>query len=178
MTLARSPCAVWFSMVMPTVVSAPRPRQRRPSVMASLTDPPLESSTMVAPSSWRPRANSSKSLGVSAVTMPTALIQPRQFGWQSTQLNRIGNFRSSSDAPACAEPPSGTTMPGNTMQRAAAPSSAQLRRSSDLTSLKSVPSPKPPKRAVAMAPVQHHINETIPSHGRYEKRNRAKRYRP
>jgi transposase len=27
--------------------------------------------------------------------MPTALTQPRQFGWQATQLNFIGNLRSS-----------------------------------------------------------------------------------
>ena len=128
---------------MPTVVSSPRSRQRRPSAMASLTEPPLESSTMVAPSRSRPRANSSKSLGLSAVTMPTALTQPRQFGSQATQLNRIGNLRSSRAAPACAEPPSVDMTPGKAMHRAAAPSSAQPRRSSDLTSLKLVPSPKP-----------------------------------
>jgi hypothetical protein len=79
------------------------------------------------------------------VTMPTALTQPLQFGWHSTQLNRIGNFRSSSEVPARAEPPSGVTMLGKAMQRAAAPSSAQPRRSSDLTSLNLVPSPKPPR---------------------------------
>ncbi len=111
--------------------------------MESLTEPPLESSTMVAPPSWRPRANSSKSLGLSAVTMPTALTQPRQFGWHATQLNRIGSLRSSRVAPACAEPPGVATTPGNAMHRAAAPSSAQPRNSSDLTSLNLVPSPKP-----------------------------------
>jgi hypothetical protein len=105
---------------MPTVVSKPRPRQRRPSAMASLTAPPLESSTTVVPASWRPRANSSKSLGLSWVTMPTALIQPRQLGPHATQLKCIGSFRSSSVTPACAEPPSITTRPGIAMQRAAA----------------------------------------------------------
>ncbi|MGX1056618.1 hypothetical protein AB7M74_007570 [Bradyrhizobium japonicum] len=85
---------------MPTVVETPRLRKRRPSVIASLTEPPLESSTTVAPPSWRPRENSSKSLGVSAVMMPTALTQPRQFGSQATQLNFIGSLRSSRAAPA------------------------------------------------------------------------------
>src|SRR6266849_5326536 len=143
MTPARSPCAAWLTALVPTVVSAPRLRQRCPSAMESLTEPPLESSTMVTPPSWRPRANSSNSLGLSAVTMPTALTQPRQFGWQATQLNRIGNLRSSSVTPACAEPPSVANTPGNAMQKAAAPSSAQPRNPSDLTSLKLVPSPKP-----------------------------------
>jgi hypothetical protein len=73
--------------------------------------------------------------------MPTALTQPRQFGWQATQLNRIGNLRSSSVTPACAEPPSVAITPGNAMQRAAAPSNAQPRNPSELTSLKLVPSP-------------------------------------
>ncbi len=85
---------------MPTVVKRPRLRKRRPSVIASLTEPPLESSTTVAPPSWRPRENSSKSLGVSAVMMPTALTQPRQFGSQATQLNFIGSLRSSRVPPA------------------------------------------------------------------------------
>ena len=53
--------------------------------------------------------------------MPTALTQPRQFGWQATQLNRIGNLRSSR-VTARAEPPGAATAPGNAMQRAAAPS--------------------------------------------------------
>jgi hypothetical protein len=39
---------------MPTVVSATR-RQRRPRAIESLTEPPLESSTIVAPPSCRPR---------------------------------------------------------------------------------------------------------------------------
>src|SRR4051812_2225656 len=82
-------------MPAPTVVSTPRFRQRRPSAIESFTEPPLESSTMVAPPSCRPRANSSKSLGVSSVTIPIALTQPRQFGWQATQLNFIGNLRCS-----------------------------------------------------------------------------------
>ena len=42
--------------------------------------------------SWRPRANSSKSFGLSAVTMPTALTQPRQLGWQATQLKPHRHF--------------------------------------------------------------------------------------
>src|ERR1700722_3970472 len=122
-------------MLMPTVVSAPRLRQRRPSAIESLTEPPLESSTMVAPPSSRPRANSSKSLGLSDVTMPTALTQPRQFGSHATQLNRIGNLRSSR-VTARAEPPGAATAPGNAIPSAAAHSSVQPRKSSDLTSLK------------------------------------------
>src|SRR6185312_1687288 len=100
--------------------------------MASLTDPPLESSTMVAPPRSRPRANSSKSLGLSAVTMPTALTQPRQLGSQATQLNFIGSLRSSRAPPARAEFPSGAATAGNTRQMAAAQNHAQPRRSYDL----------------------------------------------
>jgi hypothetical protein len=66
-----------------------------------------------------------------------------QFGWHPTQLNRIGNLRSSSVTPARAELPSVVTEPGTMMQRATAPSSAQPRTSNDLTSLKLVPSPSP-----------------------------------
>src|ERR1700730_2890328 len=55
--------------------------------MEALTEPPLESSTTVAPARSRPRANSSKSLGESEVTMPTALTQPVQFGSHATQPN-------------------------------------------------------------------------------------------
>src|ERR1700721_3255911 len=131
---------VWT--LMPTVVSAPRLRQRRPSAIESLTEPPLESSTMVAPPSSRPRANSSKSSGLSAVTMPTAETQPRQFGSQATQLNRIGNLRSSRVVPACAEPGAATAA-GKAVNKAAAPNSAQPRNLGDLISLNLVPSPKP-----------------------------------
>jgi len=105
-----------------------------------------------------PRAKSSKSFGVSAVTTPTALTQPRQFGWQATQVKRIGNLRSSSVAPpACAAPPSVAIVPGSAMKMAAAPSNTQPRKSSDPKNLKLVPSPNPKtspnpkKRAVAMA---------------------------
>src|SRR5207302_1290133 len=118
-------------------------RQRRPSAIESLTEPPLESSTMVAPPSWRPRANSSKSFGLSAVTMPTALTQPRQLGWHATQLNRIGDLRSSRVTPACAEPPSVVMTAGNAMHTAAAPSNAQPRKWSDLINFNLVPSPRP-----------------------------------
>src|SRR4051794_38493970 len=102
--LAGAPCAVLVWTLVPTAVSAPRLRQRRPSAIESFTEPPLESSTMVAPPSCRPRANSSKSLGVSSVTIPTALTQPRQFDWQATQLNFIGNLRCSKVTTARAEP--------------------------------------------------------------------------
>src|SRR3954466_1975945 len=102
--LAGAFCAVFVWTLLPTVVSTPRFRQRRPSAIESFTEPPLESSTMVAPPSCRPRANSSKSLGVSLVTIPIALIQSRQFGWQATQLNFIGNVRCSKVATARAEP--------------------------------------------------------------------------
>jgi hypothetical protein len=50
---------------------------------------------------------------LSAVTMPIALTQPRQFGWQATQLNFIGNLRSSRPMRACAEPHSMGIRPGN-----------------------------------------------------------------
>src|SRR5512139_910567 len=126
---------------MPTVVKRLRLRKRRPSVIASLTEPPLESSTMVAPPSCRPRAKSSKSFGVSAVMMPTALTQPRQFGSQATHLNFIGSLRSSSVPPARAAEPKVTTAPDNTTQAAAVPTSNQPRRLDDLRSLKLVPSP-------------------------------------
>src|SRR3954449_13334472 len=53
--------------------------------------------------------DSSKSLGLSAVTIPTALTRPRQFGWQRTQLNFIGNLRPSNATPARAEPPNKAT---------------------------------------------------------------------
>src|SRR5882757_4248638 len=43
--------------------------------------------------------------------------QPRQFGWQATQLNFIRNLRSSSAMPACVEPPSTATRPDDAMQR-------------------------------------------------------------
>src|SRR6478609_5117608 len=130
-------------MLVPTVVSKPRLRQRRPSVIASLTDPPLESSTTVAPPRLRPRANWSNSPGLSAVTTPTALTQPRQLGSQTTQLNFMGNLRSSSAGSARAEPASDIINPGNTTPRAEAPSSAQPRTSSHLNSLNLVPSPTP-----------------------------------
>jgi hypothetical protein len=114
--------------------------------MESLTEPPLESSTMVVPPSSRPRANSSKSLGLSAVTMPTAETQPWQFGRHATQLNFIGSLRSSRVTPACAAPPNVATAPGNAMHRAVAPSSAHPRKSNDVTSLNLAPSPQAPKR--------------------------------
>src|SRR5882672_5511396 len=122
--LAGALCVVLVWMLMPTVVSAPSSRKRSPSAIEALTEPPLESSTMVAPPSCRPRANSSNSLGLSAVTIPAALTQPRQFGWQSTQVNFIGNLRASRATPACTEPLSIAT---NAMQRPAPTSSIQPR---------------------------------------------------
>src|SRR5690348_12072945 len=99
--------------------------------MASLTDPPLESSTTVAPPRSRPRANSSKSFGLSAVTTPTALTQPRQFGSQATQLNFIGSLRSSSTPPARAIPDDATNT-GNARQMATVQNCTQPRRTYDL----------------------------------------------
>src|SRR6476619_7783093 len=157
-------------MVAPTVVSAPRPRKRRPSAMASLTEPPLESSTMVAPPSWRSLTNSSNALGLSAVTMPTAETQPLQSGWQPTQLNCIGCLRSSRVPPAYAELPSVVIAPGNARQRAVAPRSAQPRNFSDVTNLNLVPSPKLRKRATAVAPLQR---DMILSFRRYQNGNRT-----
>jgi len=57
-----------------------------------LTEPPLESNTTVAPARSRPRANSSNSLGLSDVTMPIALTQPRQSGWHATQVKPHRQF--------------------------------------------------------------------------------------
>src|ERR1700756_1024533 len=59
--------------------------------------------------------------------MPTALTQPRQFGWQTTQLNFIGNLRSSRATPACAEPPSMATRPTKAILPVAAPSNFRAR---------------------------------------------------
>jgi hypothetical protein len=98
---------------------------------------------MVAPRSSRPRAKSSKSFGLSDVTMPTALTQPRQVDWHATQLNRIGNLRSSRLPPACAELSSVAMMPGPAMHRVMAQSSAKPQKRSDLKSLNLVPSRKP-----------------------------------
>src|SRR5690348_13238351 len=111
--------------------------------MESLTEPPLESSTRVAPRRSRPEANSSKSFGLSAVTTPTALTQPRQLGSQATQLNFIGSLRCSRLVPAVAELPSGAAAPGKARHNAAAQTSAQPRRSGDFKSFKLVPSPSP-----------------------------------
>src|SRR5436305_5763372 len=144
-------------MLVPTVVIMPRLRQRLPNAIASLTEPPLESSTTVAPRSWRVRANSSNSFGVSAVTMPTAPTQPRQFGWHATQLNRIGSLRSSRVPPACAEPPEVATGPASAAtQSAAAQSSTEPPNLSD--SLKLVPSPSPP-RSSGDGP--HNANDSV-----------------
>src|SRR5580692_7354147 len=137
--LARSPAGVWVKTLTPTVVSMPSSRKCRPSAMESLTEPPLESSTTVAPASSRPRAKSSNSVGVSVVTMPTALTQPRQLGWQATQPNFIGILRSSRVASACAAQRNGAT--SETRQSTAVQSSAKQQKSGDLKSLKLVPSP-------------------------------------
>src|SRR5580704_1213895 len=111
--------------------------------MESLTEPPLESSTTVTPARSRPRANSSKSLGESAVTMPTALTQPVQLGSQAIQSNFIGSLRSSRVLPARAELPSVATAAGTATDSAAMATSAQPRRSCDLESLKIGSFPKP-----------------------------------
>lgn len=58
--------------------------------------------------------------------MPIALTQPPQFDWQATQLNFIGNLRSSRTTLARAEPPSSAARPSNAMQRAATPSSIRV----------------------------------------------------
>src|SRR5580704_17423640 len=111
--------------------------------MESLTEPPLESSTMVAPCMSRPEASSPKSFGLSAVTTPTALTQPRQLGSQAIQLNFIGSLRSSRLLPASAELPSGAAAPGKARHNAAAQNSAQPRRSDHFKRFKLVPSPSP-----------------------------------
>src|SRR6516162_8184194 len=143
----RSPCAVWLTTLMPTVVSNPSSRKRRPSAIESLTEPPLESSTTVAPRSSRPCAKSSKSFGLSAVTMPTALTQPRQLGSQATQLNFIGSLRSSRTPPACAPTPIDATTASETTPNIEMPSILKMRKSGNPTSLKPnpsyAPSPKP-----------------------------------
>src|SRR3954469_22390389 len=118
-------------MLAPTVVSMPRLRQRLPSAMASLTEPPLESSTTVAPRSGCTAANSSNCFGVSAVTMPTAPTQPRQLGWQAIQLKRIGSLRSSRVAPPRAELPDVATGAVRATYSAAAQSSTEPPNFSD-----------------------------------------------
>src|SRR6185437_16133659 len=138
-----SPRASCESTLVPTVVSMPNSRKWRPSAMESLTEPPLESSTMVAPRRSRLLANSSKALGLSAVTTPTALTQPRQLGSHATQLNFIGSLRSSRLLPACAGLPNSAAAPGKAKQNAAAQNSAQPRRSADFKIFKLVPSPSP-----------------------------------
>src|SRR4051794_16834389 len=141
--------------------------------MESFTEPPLESSTTVAPARSRPRENSSKSRGLSAVTMPTALTQPLQSGLQSTQLKRIGSLRSSSVPEAFAELPDVVTAPGNARQRAVTPISAQPGSSRLLTSFNLVPSPSP-NNAAAMVPKTRH-DSVIAA---FQNGNCADRYRP
>src|SRR5258705_11586580 len=109
--MARSPCAVGVWTLAPTVVSAPRLRQRRPSAIESLTEPPLESSTMVTPPSWRPRANSSKSLGLSAVTKPPPPTHPPQFGGRAGPPHCLRQLPFSSGPPALVRPPRGGAAP-------------------------------------------------------------------
>src|SRR5262249_26691570 len=143
------------------------------SVMESFTEPPLESSTMVAPARSRPRENSSKSRGLSDVTMPTALIQPLQFGWHSTQWKRIGSLRSSRVPLAFAELPDVMIAPGNARQIAVAPISAQPRSSPILPSFNLVPSPSP-NNAAATAPK----HDMILSSPRYRNGNCTDAQRP
>src|ERR1700761_4494543 len=123
---------------MPTVVRRFNPWNRRPSVIASLTEPPLESSTTVAPFRSRPLVNSSKSFGVSPVTMPTAATHP-QFGSQATQLKRIGSLRSSSAPLARAALPEVKRAPQSATLSAAPPRSSQ-RSLSDVNNLTRNPS--------------------------------------
>src|SRR5689334_19771101 len=150
-----------------------RLRKRRPSVMESLTEPPLESRTTVAPARSRPRENSSKSRGLSAVTMPTALTQPLQLGLQSIQLKRIGSLRSSSVLLAFAALPDGVTAPGNAKQRAVAPISARPRSSSVFISFNLDPSPSP---SIAAARAPKH--DMILSSPRYQNGSCADGSRP
>src|SRR5262249_46568491 len=139
----------------------------------SLTEPPLESSTTVAPARSRPCANSSKSRGESDVTTPTALTQPGQLGSQAIQLNFIGSLRSSSVLPARAELPSVATAPGHATNSAANATSPTPRRSCDLRSLKigSFPRPPPGSSSPKSPP-------PILSHGHHENGIRAITYRP
>ena len=65
-------------MVRPTVVVMPSLRIERPSASAPSTEPPSESSAMVAPSILFFLAKASKSRGVSAVMAPDADTQVRQ----------------------------------------------------------------------------------------------------
>src|SRR5947209_2740250 len=158
---------------MPTVVKRPRLRKRRPRVIASLTEPPLESSTTVAPPICLPRANSSKSFGVSVVMIPTALTQPRQLGSQATQENFIGSLRSSSEPPARADEPKVATAPASTTPQAAVPTNNQPRRLSDLRSFKLVPSPSPKRLSLSrfrQAPVfpESHTDVTKMVSGRIQ----------
>src|SRR6185437_9450144 len=115
------------------------------------TDPPLESSTTVAPLRSRSRAKFSKSFGVSAVIMPTALTHPPQLGWHATQSNFIGTVRGPGAAPACAEPDKPANTSAARLSTAAA-GSLQVPKTEE--SFKLVPSPNPsPPATSPLAPM-------------------------
>ena len=89
------------------------------------------------------RAKSSKALGVSAVTTPTALIQPpRHSFWHCIQSKRIGSLRTSRVWPACATGPGTAITPGST-KSAAAHSHLRATALTDLADFTLVPSPPP-----------------------------------
>src|SRR5882757_2994951 len=66
------------TVVLPTVVVMSKRRIERPSAIADSTDPPSESSTIVAPRTSLVLAKASKSRAVLSVTTPAAEIQTRQ----------------------------------------------------------------------------------------------------
>ena len=142
--LALMPRGVRLVVVAPTVVSNPSRRQRRPSAMASLTEPPLESSTAVAPVRSRPRANASKACGVSAVTTPTALIHPPLHPVShGIQSKRIGCLRISIVCAAWASGPTAARAQSNAASIGARPSDKTILQP-DRADLTAVPFPAPP----------------------------------
>ena len=108
--------------------------------------------------------------------MPTALTQPAQFGWQATQLNRIGEF-ALFEGHAGMRRTTSVTAPGNAMQRAAAPSSAQPRNFNDLTNLNCVSFPTSPLKNEQWQWPQFNANMILSSR-RYQKGNRGNPHRP
>ncbi len=91
-------------MVLPTVVVMPSLRMARPSPSAPSTEPPSESSAMVAPSRLFFLVKASKSRGVSEVMAPDAETQVRQSlpqtcaGPSVQRSNCIGSERASGAA--------------------------------------------------------------------------------
>ncbi len=104
---------------LPTVVLTPSRRTLRPTAKVPSTEPPLESSTSVAPVTSRLRVNAVKSLGVSLVIAPTAEMKVRHSapqalaGPSSTSSKRMGKVRTSPADVADVRPPTARTVKTN-----------------------------------------------------------------